>query len=185
MAHGGQKQGLGLAGFIGREPCLLHQIGVIHMPGDVIETAQHHIPALVAGECETGLQITPGHFKLDLTRLAFGIITLQQGNQFRCALPLLRALVLQQYDAGCTLYHAQANGRVIEHDPIELFTFSQGLAGALSRLDDPHPIPAVDAPANQDEQPKQARRAHQGPFRIAKEVLIRDGIQADPGVGPA
>ena len=77
MAHGGQKQGLGLAGFIGRELCLLHQVGVIHMPGDVVETAQHHVFSLVPGEYKADLQITTGYFKLDLTRLALTVITLQ------------------------------------------------------------------------------------------------------------
>ena len=77
MAHGGQKQGLGLAGFIGRELCLLHQVGVIHMPGDVVETAQHHVFALVTSGCNTGLKVAPCHFNLHFTQLALTVITLQ------------------------------------------------------------------------------------------------------------
>jgi len=95
MAHGGQEQGFSLAGFVGRTTCLLHQVGVIHMPGDVVETAEHYVFAFVTGEGETGLKMTSRNFELYLAQLVFTIIALQQGNEFRCPLPLLRPLIFQ------------------------------------------------------------------------------------------
>src|SRR5471030_1750686 len=183
MTHGGQEQGLGLAGFICRAPCLLHQVCVIHMPRDVVETAEHHILALVASEYKTGLEMTPRHFKLNLSQFVFTIIALQQVNQLRRALPLLCTLVFQQHSPSTSLNHTQPNGSVIKHHPIELFAFIQGLAGPLGGLDNLQSIPTVDPPANQQKQQKQAHGSHQWPFRVAKEMLISDGVQTYPGLG--
>jgi len=148
MAHGCQEQGLGLARFIGRTPGLLHQVGVVYMPGDVVETAEHHVLALVTGEGKTGLQIAPRDFQLDLTQFVLTIIALQQGYQLRRTLPFVCPLVFQQYHAGAALDHAQSHGGAVEHGPVELFALGQGLAGPLGRLDDLLAIPAVDAPAD-------------------------------------
>ena len=185
MAHGCQKQSFGFARFVSRTPLLLHQVGVIHMPGDVVETTEHHVLALVTGKDKTGLQIAPRDFQLDLSQFVLTIIALQQGNQFRGTLPLMRPLVFQQDLSRAALDHAQPHGCAVEHGPIEFFALGQGLAGTLGRFDDLLAVPAVEAPADQPKQYQQARRAGQRPFGIAKEVLITDRVQPDPGRGPA
>ena len=153
------------------------------MPGDVIETAEHHVLALVTGKGKAGLKMAPRHFQLDLAQFVLTVITLQQGNQLRGALPFVGSLVFQQYNTCTALDHTQANRRVIEHDPVELFAFSQGLAGPLCGLDDLRAIPAVDPPTNQHKKQEQASRAHDWPYRIAEKFLITDRIQTDPGLG--
>jgi len=151
------------------------------MPGNVVETTEHYVLALVASESKTGLQIASRDFKLDFAQLMLTIIALEQGYQLRRTLPFVRALVFQQDHTGATLDHAQANGGVIEHNPVELFAFRQGLVSPLGRFDDLLAIPAIDAPANQYKQQKKANGSRQGPFGIAKKILIANCIQADPG----
>ena len=183
MAHGGQEQGLGLAGRACRTLGLCHQGRVFEARGHVVEGAQQHLLALVATGHKAHLQRAAVDFNLGFAGVGPLRIAVEQRHQFCRALPRLGLAIFQQHLAVASAHHAQAGGRGVDQHLAEGLAVGDALLGLSRRDEDPLAVPAAGPPtADQGDQP-QPPQAYAGPPCITEVVAVAEAVQRDPRVG--
>ncbi|MNE66773.1 hypothetical protein D3C80_1623460 [compost metagenome] len=138
MAHGGQEQGLGFVGGVGRLARLFQRRFDLPARTDVAERAEQHVFAFVAGRCAAQVQVTAiGAVEVvgQARRVGIEGVVNPAGAQLLATLaqPLLCEGVFQNDLAIAAPQHAQRYRRGLDHVAAEQLAFHQGLYAVEGR----------------------------------------------------
>ncbi|MNO61714.1 hypothetical protein D3C76_523690 [compost metagenome] len=185
VAHGRQEQRLGLAGRIRRAFRLDQCALCILVRGDVVERAEHHVLAVIAGRCEPGVQVALAEHRADiaagfLRQLREVPVATQPGDLLRIAEPELGQAVLQQHLAGVAAQHAERDRRGMDHRAAEDFALDDLAVRLPGRQHHPPRVPVRGVPAAADAAEQRSEDAEQLPAGITEETLVVDPVDRHP-----